>query len=67
MRSKNDRSHEGHPTAKRNSSRRLPRTYYKPQAEGTNFVLLDPDVAEVFRDPAAVNQVLRSLIQIMSR
>ena len=66
MRSKNGRSHDGQLTAERNSSRRL-RTYYKPRAEGTNFVLLDPDVAEVFRDPRTVNQVLRSLIQIMSR
>jgi hypothetical protein len=67
MRSENGRNGEGHPTAKRDSLRRLPRTYYKPLAEGTNFVLLDPDVAEVFRDPGAVNQVLRTLIQIMSR
>ena len=31
---------------------------------GTNVVLLDPDVAEVFRDSAAVNAALRALAQI---
>jgi hypothetical protein len=30
--------------------------------KGSNLVLLDPDVAAVFRDPAAVNDALRSLI-----
>ena len=31
---------------------------------GTNIVLLDPDVAKVFKTPRAVNQALRSLSQI---
>lgn len=30
-------------------------------AEGTNVVLLDPDVAEAFPSPATVNEVLRAL------
>jgi len=30
-------------------------------AEGTNVVLLDPDVAAVFPNPATVNEVLRAL------
>lgn len=30
-------------------------------AEGTNVVLLDPDVAEAFPSPTTVNQVLRAL------
>ena len=38
--------------------------HYKPMAQGTNFVLLDPDVAAVFRDPEFVNQLLRSLIGV---
>ena len=37
--------------------------YAKQYAEGTNIVVLDPDVAKVFPDSAAVNQALR---QIMS-
>lgn len=31
---------------------------------GTNVVLLDPDVAKVFKTPRSVNQALRSLSQI---
>lgn len=31
---------------------------------GTNVVLLEPDVAEVFRDSAAVNAALRALAQV---
>lgn len=33
-------------------------------AEGTNLVLLDRDVAEVFRDSAAVNEALRLLMKL---
>lgn len=33
--------------------------------EGTNIVVLDPDVAEVFRDSESVNQILRPLAQII--
>ena len=32
--------------------------------EGANVVLLDPDVAEAFRDSVAVNDALRSLLKI---
>jgi hypothetical protein len=32
-------------------------------AEGSKVIVLDPDVAEVFGDAAAVNQALRELIQ----
>jgi len=60
MQSKNDRS-KGQSTAE--SSFRRAR-YYKPLAQGTNFVLLDPDVAAVFREPESVNQALRSLIKL---
>ena len=37
--------------------------YYKQYMEGTNVVLLDPDVAAVFRDSDSVNQALRALIK----
>jgi hypothetical protein len=30
-------------------------------AKGTNVIVLDPDVAEVFHDPKAVNEALRVL------
>ena len=38
--------------------------YYQRYKEGTNVVLLDPDVAEVFRDSESVNRALRELINI---
>lgn len=34
-------------------------------ARGTNLVLLDPDVAEVFPDAEAVNQALRALASVI--
>ncbi len=35
--------------------------YAKQYAEGTNIVVLDPDVAKVFPDSAGVNQALRQI------
>ena len=39
--------------------------YAKKYKAGTNVVLLDPDVAEVFKTPHSVNQALRSLAKII--
>jgi hypothetical protein len=41
--------------------------YAKQYAEGTNIVLLDPDVAKVFSDSEAVNQALRAIAQIIQQ
>lgn len=41
--------------------------YAKQYAEGTNIVILDPDVAKVFPNSAAVNQALRQIIEQRSR
>ena len=41
--------------------------YAKQYAEGTNIVVLEPDVAKVFPDSPAVNQALRQLIEQRSR
>ena len=41
--------------------------YAKRYAEGTNVVVIDPDVAEVFPDHDSVNQALRSLAEIIRR
>jgi len=41
--------------------------YAKQYAEGTNIVLLEPDVAKVFPDSAAVNQALRRIIEQRSQ
>jgi hypothetical protein len=41
--------------------------YLKEYRKGTNLVLLAPDVAKAFPSGAAVNEALRSLIEIASR
>lgn len=41
--------------------------YADRYAKGTNVVLLDPDVAEAFPDPKAVNDALRILARSMRR
>ena len=38
--------------------------YAKRYAAGTNVVVLEPDVAEVFSDSASVNKALRALLGI---
>ena len=38
--------------------------YVKRYREGTNVVLLEPDVAKVFSDARAVNEALRLVIQL---
>jgi hypothetical protein len=40
--------------------------YYQQYREGTNVILLDSDVAAVFRDSESVNQALRVLIKAAS-
>lgn len=39
--------------------------YADRDAEGTNLVLLEPDVAEIFPDAASVNKALRALASII--
>jgi hypothetical protein len=41
--------------------------YFESYKNGTNLVLLSPDVAKVFSDEKAVNEALRSLITIAQR
>ena len=41
--------------------------YAKRFAEGTNIIILDPDVAELFPDSQTVNEVLRALSKIADR
>ena len=41
--------------------------YAQRYAEGTNVVLLDADVAEIFPTSEAVNQALRALAEIIRR
>jgi len=37
--------------------------YFKRYQTGSNVVILDPEIAEVFRDSESVNDALRSLIR----
>lgn len=39
--------------------------YAERYARGSNLVLLDPDVAEIFPDAEAVNQALRALASVI--
>ena len=41
--------------------------YYKQYQEGTNVVLLEPDIAAAFPNEAAVNDALRSLLVLAQR
>jgi len=41
--------------------------YAKKYAKGTNIVVLDPDVAKVFKDSASVNSILRSISRIATQ
>ncbi len=41
--------------------------YFERYRQGTNVVLLQPDVAAVFRSSDAVNRALRELIEIARR
>jgi hypothetical protein len=38
--------------------------YYEAYKRSTNIIVLEPDVAEVFRDSATVNEALRLLTKI---
>jgi len=41
--------------------------YAKRYAEGTNVIVIEPDVAKMFPDHDSVNQALRSLAEIIKR
>lgn len=38
--------------------------HHEAYRQGTNLVLLEPDVAAVFKDSATVNSALRTLVKI---
>lgn len=37
--------------------------YYERYQQGTNVVLLDPDVADIFKDSTTVNSALRQFLE----
>lgn len=38
--------------------------YYEAYQQASNVIILEPDVAEIFRDSASVNEALRMLTKI---
>ena len=41
--------------------------YAKKYAEGTNVVVIEPDIAKFFPDHDSVNNALRSIVEIIKR
>lgn len=41
--------------------------YFQQHTQGTNLVLLQPEIAKVFPTQAAVNEALRGLMQVAQR
>ena len=41
--------------------------YFKQHSQGTNLVLLQPEIAKAFPTQAAVNEALRGLMQVATR
>jgi hypothetical protein len=41
--------------------------HYRAYEEGTNLVLLDPDISRVFKDSESVNHALRMLLDLADR
>ena len=41
--------------------------YAKKYAEGTNVVVIDPDLSQYFPDNASVNEALRALLPVLKR
>ena len=41
--------------------------YAARYGEGANIVILDPDIAKVFRDSKSVNEALRALVEAANR
>jgi hypothetical protein len=65
---KKDRADELRPEYKRKDlGQGIRGKYFEAYQKGTNLVLLSPDVAKVFPTEQAVNEALRSLINIAKK
>ena len=65
---KKDRADELRPEYKREDlGEGIRGKYFEAYQKGTNLVLLSPDVAKVFPTEEAVNEALRSLIDIAKK
>ena len=65
---KKDRSDDLRPIYKREDlGKGIRGKYYKSYQKGTNLILLSPDVAKIFPTEKAVNETLRSLINLAKK
>ena len=67
MKNADDNSHDEEMRQEYDFSKGLRGKYAKKFTEGSNVVVLDPDVARVFSDAKSVNDALRSLAKIAER
>jgi hypothetical protein len=65
MRNNNKNSDQLRPEYDFNYSKAVRGKYYKRLLdEGSNVVILDPDISKAFRDSSSVNEALRSLLEL---
>ncbi len=68
MKKANSTSNDLRPEYKRSDFKKLVRgKYYERVKAVSNVVVLDPDVAAVFRSPETVNSLLRSVINALPK
>ena len=67
MRTKRSNRHDDEMRPEYDFSRGVRGKFFEEYQAGTNVVLLDPDVAEVFPDSTSVNETLRSLAKIVKK
>lgn len=65
MKKANSKSREADMRAEYDFSKGVRGKYARRYAQGTNVVVLEPDVAKAFPDPERVNQALRALASII--
>jgi hypothetical protein len=65
---KKDRSDDLRPLYKKEDfGKGIRGKYYKSYQKGSNLILLSPDVAKIFSTEKAVNETLRSLINLAQK
>ncbi len=67
MKKRNSRGKNGELRPEYDFSQGVRGKYARRYAEGSNLILLDPDVASVFPDEESVNHTLRALAKIIRK
>ena len=67
MKEKFDKIEEWKMRAEYDFSNARPNKYAKKYAEGTNIVIIEPNLAEFFPDSESVNTALRALVSIFPK